>query len=466
MSRALLALVLGALTSCMVGPDYATPPQESPSAWGEAVGTAPVELNRWWSVFGDPGLDSLVERAVASNRDLRIAQARIREARAQASAAFSDLLPQVDAGASATRVRESANGIIGAGGFSLYRNDFLATFDAGWEIDVFGGTRRGVQAAEADLQATIQDRNAVLVSLLGEVARNYVELRGHQRQVAGLRRTVVSAQGSLDLTKSRFQAGVATALDVARAEALVATIQANIPLFERDRKRALHRLGVLLGRDPRALEEELRIDGPIPAVPRSVSIGLPSDLLLRRPDVRRAERQLAAATARIGQATADFFPKFSLFGSFGVEALSSGDWFTWPSRLWSLGPSVRIPLFQGGRLEANLEIRSAQAEEARIVFERTFLEALEEVENALTAWLREAERHAALEEAVAANRRALDLADDLHRKGLVSFLDVLEAQRTLYQSEVQLTESSMSRAVDLVALYKALGGGWDPTATD
>jgi len=465
-SRALLAAALAALASCMVGPDYSVPPQESPSSWGDPVETTPVELGRWWTLFADPELDRLIERAVSSNHDLQIAQARIREARAQVALVVGGLLPQIDANGSYTRSRSSENGIYGAGGFQLYRNDFLATFDAAWEIDIFGGTRRAVEAADADLQATIHDRNAVLVSLLGEVARNYVELRGAQRRMQILRGNIASAKDSLELTKARLQAGVATALDVARSEALLAALSAENPLAVRAYKQALHRLGVLLGKDPRALAGELAAEAPIPAVPKRVSIGLPSELLLRRPDVRRAERQLAAQTARVGQATADFFPKFALLGSFGVEALSSGDWFTWPSRLWSLGPSVRLPIFQGGRVTANLELQNVRAEEARIAFERTFLEAVEEVENALTAWLREEERHRSLEELVAADQRALDLADDLHKKGLVSFLDVLEAQRSLYTAQLQLGESEAARSVDLVALYKALGGGWDPTAKD
>jgi NodT family efflux transporter outer membrane factor (OMF) lipoprotein len=449
-----------------VGPDYSVPPQESPPAWGEPAETAPVDLTRWWTVFGDRTLDLLIARAVQANLDLRMAQSRIREARAQVGVAFASLLPEVDADGSATRLRMSKNGPFGAAGFPLYRNDFLATFDASWEIDLFGGNRRAVEAAGADLEATVQDRNAVLVSLLGDVARAYVELRGAQRQLAVLRGNEGSARGTVDLTKARLQAGVATALDLARAEALLASVSSQIPLTARAIRQSLYRLGVLLGKSPRSLEGELTPEGPIPAVPPRVAVGLPSDLLRRRPDVRRAERQLAAATARIGQATADYYPKLTLLGSFGAESLKASDWFTWPSRLWSVGPSVRLPLFQGGRVAANVEVQNAREEQARTLFEETFLLALEEVENALTAWFREGERHGSLEDEVAADRRAVDLADDLHRKGLVSFLDVLEAQRALYGAQLQLADSEMSRSVDLVALYKALGGGWDPAAKD
>jgi NodT family efflux transporter outer membrane factor (OMF) lipoprotein len=395
-----------------------------------------------------------------------MAQSRIREARAVVGIAFGALLPELDANASATRLRESKNGPFGAVGFPLYRNDFLATFDASWELDLFGGNRRALEAAGADFEATVQDRNAVLVSLLGEVARTYVELRGAQRQLAVLRGNETSARGTVDLTKARLQAGVATALDVARSEALLAGVSSQIPLSARAIRQALYRLGVLLGQNPRSLEGALTPEGPIPAVPPKVTVGLPSELLRRRPDVRRAERQLAAATARIGQATADFYPKVTLLGSFGVESLHTSDWFAWPSRLWSVGPSVQFPVFQGGRIAANVEVQNARQEQARLQFEEAFLLALEEVENALTAWIREGERHGSLEEEVAADRRAVELAEDLYRKGLASFLDVLEAQRSLYGAQLQLADSEAARSVDLVALYKALGGGWDPAAKD
>jgi multidrug efflux system outer membrane protein len=459
-------LILPALLAagCAVGPNYETPAQPAPGAWGEKVEAGAVDLARWWMLFQDPELDRLVERAAKSNHDLRIAEARLREARGRRAVAAGGFLPEIDGSFSASQGRDSANGPFGGSPGSLYSTDFRGGFDATWEIDLFGGLRRGLEAAGAEVEASVQDRNAVLVSLLGEVARNYIQVRGAQRQRAVGLGNVEAARGTVDLTKSRLAAGVATALDVARAEAQLAAVRSQIPPVERALKESVHRLGVLLGSEPGALSAELAAEAPIPVPSETIVAGIPSELLARRPDVRRAERQLAAATARIGEAEADLYPKFSLLGSFGIESIEATDFFRWPSRTWSMGPSVRWPIFEAGRLRANVAIRNAQQEQARAAFEKAFLVALEEVENALVAYFRERERHASLAEAVAADRRSVDLAEDLQRKGLVSFLDVLDSQRALYGAESLLAESDAAVSIDLVALYKALGGGWDPNA--
>jgi multidrug efflux system outer membrane protein len=459
--RLVLPVLLAA--GCTVGPTYETPLLDSSGAWEEKVEAGPLDLARWWTIFQDPVLDRLVEVATKSNHDLRIAEARIREARAQFGVAAGALLPQIDGSFSASQGRESANGLFAPPpGNSPYSTDFRGGFDASWEIDLFGGIRRGLEAAGAEIEASIQDRNAVLVSLLGEVARNYIQVRGAQRQRAVVRGNVQAAKGTVDLTKSRLAAGVATSLDVARAEAQLASVTSEVPTVERALKESVHRLGVLLGKEPRALAAELSGEAPIPVPPERIVAGMPSELLKRRPDVRRAERALAAATARIGEAEADLYPKFSLLGSFGSESVEATDFFHWPSRTWSMGPSVRWPIFQAGRLQANVAVQSARQEQARAVFEKSFLLALEEVENALVAYFRERERHGSLEEAVAANRRAVALAEDLQRKGLVSFLDVLDSQRALYAAEGLLAQSDAGVSINLVALYKALGGGWIP----
>ena len=456
------------LSGCAVGPDYEKPALKGPAAWGGAdaakIASEAAELGRWWTVFQDAALDSLVERAVRSNLDLRDATARIREARAQYGVAVGALLPSLDATGSYTRSRVSENGFFGFGPFPRYRNEYNGAFDASWEIDLFGGARRGYEAAVADVEASFEDRRAVLVSLLGEVARNYVSARGFQRQLAVLRDNVRSAQGTVDLTKARLTAGVATALDVARAESQLAASASLIPGTEGALMQSVHRLGVLLGAEPNALREEMGPEGPIPAAPARVIVGLPSDLLARRPDVRRAERQLAAATARIGLATAELYPRISLTGTFGLDSIGSGDFFKWGSRAWSLGPTLRWPVFAGGRIRANIEVQDARAEQAAIAYERTFLTALEDVENALVAYLREGDRRRSLEEEVAADRRAVELAEDLYRKGLASFLEVLEAQRSLYAAQAEVARSEAAVTLDLVSLYKALGGGWETAA--
>lgn len=450
------------LGGCLVGPDYETPELRSPAAWGGAGNVQPAaELARWWTLFRDPTLESLVDRAVRANLDLRAAGSRIREARAQYGVISGALFPALDASASAVRSRTSENSFFGTGPFARYRTDYVAAIDMSWEIDLFGGGRRAREAAAADVDAAVEDERAARVSLLGEVARAYVALRGSQRQIAVLSENVRSARTIAELTKARVEAGVATSLDAARAEAQLSAGLALLPGAATAVQQSIHRLGVLLGQEPNALRAELAAEGPIPVAPPDVVAGIPSDLLTRRPDVRRAERQLAAATARVGVATAELYPRFFLTGGFGLESIGSGDLFSMGSRAWSLGPSVRWPVFQGGRVRARIEIQDARTEQARIAYEKSFLLALEEVENALVAFHREQDRRRALEEAVAADRRAVELADDLYRKGLASFLDALEAQRTLYAAQADLAQSEATVTLNLVALYKALGGGWD-----
>lgn len=453
------------LSGCMVGPDYAPPAAPAPAAWTRAeadrIDAGPAELSRWWAVFRDPALESLVARAVASNPDLRIAAARVAEARAAAGIAVSALGPTAAAGASYDRTRTSGN-VFTFPGADLHQSYYRAGFDAAWEIDVFGGLRREVEAATADAQAAEEDRRAALVSLQAEVARVYVELRGAQRRRAVLRDQVKAASERLALLQARLDAGVATSLDVVREEALLRSTEALLPPAERDVALASHRLGTLLGRDPGALVAELGAEAPIPVPPARVVVGLPAELLARRPDVRRAERRLASATARVGAATADFYPRISLTGAFGLESLRASSFVESASLAWSVGPAVRWPIFASGRLRARLGAAEAVEDQALAAFEGSLLRALEEVENALVAYLREGERRRKLAEAVAADRRALQLSEDLQRRGLASYLDVLTAQRALQGDELQLADSDAAVTLFCVALYKALGGGWEP----
>jgi NodT family efflux transporter outer membrane factor (OMF) lipoprotein len=268
-------------------------------------------------------------------------------------------------------------------------------------------------------------------------------------------------QDTLELTRVRFQAGLASDLEVAQAEAQVKTTAAQIPILESSLKQAAYRLDLLLGSEPGSLWSELSNEAPIPALPPEVLVGLPSELLRRRPDIRRAERQLAAATARTGAAIADLFPKFSLTGAFGLQSISASDWFTGGSRFWSIGPTIRWPVFDAGRIRANIEVRNAQQEQALRQYERTILTALQDVENALVNYAKEQTRYRSLDEAVAANRRAMAMSNELYIRGLVDFLNVLDAQRSLYFSEAELAVSESRMASNLVSLYKALGGGWE-----
>jgi multidrug efflux system outer membrane protein len=455
---------------CSVGPDYKEPALAVPGGWSEAqqkgVETRPLELVRWWTAFDDPLLNSLVDRAVQSNLDLRVAEARIREARASRTVIAAGPWPTLGSYGAYSRSRSSENALNfpsqggGTPNIKLERNLFDTGFDANWEIDVFGGVRRRVEAADATVEATEYNRRDVLVSLLGDVAKNYIDLRGAQRRLAVARANLKTQQDSLDLTRVRFDAGLASDLDVARAEAQINATAAQIPLIESALKQAAYSLDLLLGLSPGALWSELEKEMAIPNLPAEVLVGLPSDLLRRRPDIRVAERQLAAATAQIGSAVAELFPKFSLTGIYGLQSISASDWFTGGSRYWSIGPTVTWPIFDAGRIRANIEIRNAQQEQALYQYEQTVLGALGDVEKSLVNYAQEQVRYRSLNDAVAANRRAVEMANELYIRGLNDYLNVLDAQRALYITETEQAQSEATMAANLVALYKALGGGW------
>jgi NodT family efflux transporter outer membrane factor (OMF) lipoprotein len=451
------------LAGCAVGPNYRPPDAAAPATWSAAQsgGTTNTvaQVAEWWKSFRDPQLDSLIARAVQANHDLRIAEARLREARALRSGAVWDFGPTVNAGAGYTKQEQARN----AQTFPSPRHTELydAHFDASWELDVFGGKRRALESATAQLEAVREDQRDVLVSVLAEVARNYVEARGLQQRLVITRKNLQAQAQAVEITRSRFNAGLTSELDVKQAEALVAATQSQLPTMETALQQAIHRLGVLLGQAPGALLAELSSDASIPATPPNVPVGLPSDLLQRRPDVRRAERQLAAATADIGIETAELFPKFALLGAGGFQSLSAGDWFSAGSRYWAAGPTVRWRLLDFGRIRARIKAADARQEQALAAYERTVLRSFEDVENALVAYANEQVRLGSLNESVAANRRALELANELYATGLGDFLRVLDGQRSLYQAEDQLVDSQRAVTQNLVALYKALGGGWE-----
>ena len=466
---AVMILVAG----CSVGPNYNRPEIAVPASWNEAqqpgFDSRSVPLTDWWTEFNDPLLNTLVERAVQSNLDIRLAEARIRESRALRSVTASDAWPQLDAAGSYARSRSSENAFTrgtGAGESSSFgangaRDLFRAGFDASWEIDIFGGVRRRLEAADANVQASVEERRNALVTLLGDVARNYIEARGLQRRLTVARSNLQAQQETLDLTKVRFEAGLSSDFEVAQAEGQVKTTAAQIPALESALKGSVHRLDVLLGQQPGALWAELSNEAPVPALPPQAHVGLPAELLRRRPDIRRAERVLAAATAQVGAATADLFPRFSLTGAFGFQSINTGDLITAPSRFWSIGPTILWPVFDAGRIRANIAVRDAQQEQALTLYEKTVLTAFEDVENSLVNYAKEQTRYRALMDAVAANRRAVQMASELYTRGLVDFLNVLETQRSLYASESELAQSETVMASNLVALYKALGGGWE-----
>lgn len=460
---AIASLTALALAGCSVGPDYHPPKLAAPANWSEGqrggATNSAMQVVQWWKTFNDPELDSLIERAVKANHDLRIAEGLLLQARALRSGAYWDLGPTINSSAAYTDQRISKNAPYSASPFHTYLYD--AHFDASWEIDVFGGKRREVQEATA-LYASVEDnRRGVLVSVLAEVARNYIEVRGFQRRLAIANNNIQAQAEAVDIARARFNAGLTSELDVKQAESLLATTQAQLPTLETALKQGIHQLSVLIGQPPGALLAELLKEAPVPATPPTVPVGLPSDLLRRRPDVRRAERQLAADTANIVIQTAELFPKFSLIGAGGFQSFSASDWFVPGSRYWSAGPMITWRILDLGRIRSQIQAANAVQQQSLAAYEKTVLTAFADVENALVAYANEQMRYRALTDAVAANRRALELANELYTKGLGEFLIVLDAERSLYQTEDQLADSERTVTENLVALYKALGGGWE-----
>lgn len=458
------------LAGCAVGPDYRRPEAEAPPQWSEPLAggetNSTAQTTEWWKSFQDPELDSLIERAVRSNLDLRIAQARVREARAQYGIASADLGPTVDGSSSYARERQSEHQpVLGSlplpSGVPFENSVYQAGFDASWEIDVFGGKRRGIQAARAQVSASEFGRRDVLITLLGDVARNYVDLRGYQGRLAIAHENIEAQQKALGITRDRFAKGLASDLDVQQASTVLATTRAEVPTLESSVQASMHRLEVLLGQQPGTLQAELTQASPIPIRPPLVPVGLPSELLLRRPDIRRAERQLAAATANIGVAKADLFPKFFLTGAAGFESMSAGDWFTGNSRFWSVGPTVQWRIFDAGRIRSNIKVQNARQEQALATYEKTVLTAFEEAENGLVLYAKEQVRRRSLQDAVVSSQKSLQTANQLYTNGLTDFLRVLDAERSLYQAQDALVQSDRAISADLIALYKSLGGGWE-----
>lgn len=465
-ARRWVALCLaGFLPGCFtVGPDYRSAEITAPDAWNQPLrrGLTDAEpgaetLPRWWQTLGDADLSNLVERALASNPDLQKAQARIREARARRGIAEAGLFPTLDLGGSAALNRSSEET-----GSGLRRELYRIGFDAGWEVDLFGGVRRSIEAAQGDLEATVADYQDVMVSLLAEVALNYVEVRTFQGLLQIAEDNLETQSETLQLTEWRFAAGLVSQLDVEQARANLENTRAQLPRLRSNIEAAKNRLAVLLGSFPGSLEAQLAARKPIPEAPLEVAVGVPAEALRRRPDVRRAERQLAAQTARIGVATADLYPKISLPGSIGLEALATHHLFSTASRVWSLIGRFSWTVFKGGAIRQNIQLQTALQEQSLKQYEAVILGALEEVENSLTAFAEEQDRRDALVHATGAAENAAALARYQYASGLIDFQTVLDAERSVLSSQEQLAQSKRQVTANLISLYKALGGGWTP----
>jgi len=463
--RALLLAGCLGLSACAVGPNYREPETRVGERFGaaELVTVAPqADIEReWWRQFGDPLLDELVDTAVKNNRDVAAATARLRAARALRRERFFDFLPSINGTASYSDVRQSANGTPGTTIADRNYELYDAGFDAGWEIDLFGRVRRANESARAAAQATAAARDQVVLSVIAEVALNYFELRGAQAQLVVARDNATNQTRALELVDSRLEAGRGTALDTARATAQVETTLATVPPLEAAVDRAMRRIDVLTGAQPGALVDRLAGMQQLPALPATLSLGSPEALLRRRPDIRAAERQLAAATAAIGVQVADLFPRITLNASIGLTAPTFGQLDDSGNDRRSFGPALTWGLLDFGHVYQRIRGASARNAEALANYEQTVLLALEETENALSDFARERRRLEHLGRAAAASRQAADLAAQRFEGGVSDFLTALDAYRTSLDAEDQLAISRTRAATALVTIYKALGGGWE-----
>lgn len=467
-SRSLAALslliLLSLTTGCViVGRDYETPDIPLPGAYTTelegGLDARRAELDAWWERLGDPVLTQLVSRALESNLDLRVALTRIRESRASRGIAATELIPRVDVNGSYNRRQQSFQNAIAFG--PRAQDQFTVGLDATWELDLWGRIRRNIEASEADIGVSVEDARDVLVRIVSETALAYVDLRTVQERIRIAEKNIDIQAETLRIAQDRLDAGLVSELDVAQAGADLERTRAALPPLAISRRAATNRIAVLLGARPGSLEAELAGEAPIPAASTDIAVGIPTDLLRRRPDLRRAERELAAATARIGVAEGELYPRLTFTGNLGFEAENAGDLFKKNGAVFGLTPAINWNLFDRTRIIGQVDIADARTEAALANYELAILRALEEVENAMTGFARDQATRDFLARALARARRAVELAQAQYRQGLVSFQAVLDSQARLFGIEDSLATTSALITNDAIALYKALGGGWE-----
>jgi multidrug efflux system outer membrane protein len=488
---------------CSVGPNFARPTAQAPAHWPtQATSPAPsvqpppaepevqstsmappivateqsAQQPAWWASFNDPMLTSLLERGRSANLDLRLAVLRIEEARAQRDVTAAGYWPTLSADASFSRQRLSETTptgslfnsignvrLPGGAGISIPNpySQFQLSADATWEIDLFGRIRRAVEAADAGIEVSVEDQRAVLVSVLADVAQNYMQLRGAQSRLLIARENLATIDELLELTSQRRAAGLTTYIDVSNASAQASATRADLPAIDLQITQSINQLSQLLGREPEALRAELASAAPVPPLPVAVPIGLPAELARRRPDIREAEANLHAATAQSGVAVANLYPRLTLSASGGFQSETAGELLEWASRFGSIGPTLELPIFDRGRWKT-VRLYDVRAQEAAVAYQRIVLQALHQVESAVAALGADQQRRSWLDASVGQSRETLTLARQRYQSGLANFIDVLDAERTLQQNQLSLADSTTAVAADLVQLYRALGGGWQP----
>lgn len=468
---AAMAMLASFVAGCTVGPDFHPSVVKAPDAYGaEPTDVPSVTISadvdaHWWRSFNDPELSSLEDRVASQNLDLKSAAERVLQGRAQSRVVASEGLPNINGQSSYSRQRVSPTGIISlevpAPGAPLEYDLFQNGLSSSWDLDLFGRVRRGVEAADADTLASVENRHGVALAAISDLAQDYLQLRGAQARLAITEHNAQLAKQNAQLVENRFANGVATTLDMAQAQAQLSNIAAGVPPLRIQVAQLINAIGLLLGEQPRALQQELLPPAAQPGIPPVVPIGLPGTLVRRRPDVRQAEASLHAATAQTGVAVAGFYPDIKLTGSFDLEGLRFKDAFSLYSRAFQVGPSVSVPIFEGGRLRGTLRLRKSEQRQAAISFQETVLKAFQEVDDALTAYAETQSEKLHLKEAVKQNEIALAAARQRYSAGAIDFLNVISTQAQLLQSQSDLVNMNTQVATELVTLYRALGGGWE-----
>jgi NodT family efflux transporter outer membrane factor (OMF) lipoprotein len=471
-SVSLLIIIL--FSGCAVGPDFVRPDAPSEEEWIDSdvpqIKTEPADLTDWWKVFNDPKLDSLIESAYEQNLPLHIAGLRIMEARAQLGVAIGNQYPQlqqVSGSGTAVQISDNAPNSLAADKFFY---DYQLGFDAAWELDFWGRFRRGVESAQADYLASIAGYDDALVTLTAEVARTYVLIRTFEERIVIAQANVEIQKRSLEIAEARFEGGLVTELDVQQARALLNDTEATISRLKIGLRQARHGLSILLGIPPGELKNILVESGNIPEAPAEVVVGIPADLLRRRPDIRTAELEAAAQSALIGVAKADLYPQFSLVGSIGLQSSEQGgipsnnadfsDLFDSDSITYFAGPSIQWPILNYGRITNRVRIQDARFQQLIVNYQNTVLNAYREVEDAMVGFLRSQEQATYLADSVTASKRSVDLSLIQYREGVTDYQRVIDTQRFLTQEQDLYTAVNGEVALNLIAMYKALGGGW------
>lgn len=457
------------LNGCLVGPNYIPPQNDIPDTWegNIVIPTDETPLVMWWTIFNDPLLNRYIELALLYNNNVLTAEANILQARALKQVAASKLFPTINADFNALRIDLSKNGPLfglargGADGSSNFVNLFNALIDASWEIDLFGKTRRNIEASEALIGSAIEQRNDILLTVMAEIAFNYIGVRSNQKKASLIEENIRLLEQNSFIASQQLKSGYHNAIDLEKIETELATVRANLPTTYAQIYQGIYALSILTGDLPESLLKEMILVCPLPTVSTEIAIGLRSDLLRRRPDVRQAERQLAAATANIGVAVASFFPSISLLGVIGFDSLRLHNLFQANSKTWLADGNISLPLFQGGNLIGNLRATEAAMAVAGFTYQQAVLNALQDAQSALVAYTNELESAQELSKSVENNRKIVELTNARFTKGLVNRIDLLTSERELNRAEQNLLTSETAILVDLITLYKALGGGWE-----